>query len=71
MESQNDAKTIEEYTTALENFEYLGGYTYKKEYETMLSKFGFTEEEKRKPIKNFSGGERTKIAFLRIFHFFF
>ena len=66
MESQNDAKTIEEYTTALKNFEYLGGYTYKKEYETMLSKFGFTEEEKRKPIKNFSGGERTKIAFLKL-----
>lgn len=66
MENEQDTKTIEEYTNALDTFEYLGGYTYQKEYETMLSKFGFSESDKQKPITSFSGGERTKIAFLKL-----
>lgn len=59
-------KDTEEYTNALENFRYLGGYTYKKEYEVMLSKFGFTDEDKLKKISEFSGGQRTKIAFIKL-----
>jgi ATP-binding cassette subfamily F protein 3 len=66
MEESNDSKTISDYTIALDNFEYQGGYTYKKEYETMIAKFGFTEEDKYKKIKEFSGGQKTKIAFMRL-----
>src|SRR5699024_4790632 len=54
------------YTNALEKFEILGGYTYKKEYETAIKKFGFLEEDKYKKISEFSGGQRTKIAFLKL-----
>ena len=39
---------------------------YKKEYETALQKFGFSNEDKSKKISQFSGGQRTKIAFLRL-----
>lgn len=66
MEKNSDTKIIEEYTNTLDKYEYLGGYTYQKEYETMLKKFGFTESEKEKAIRLFSGGERTKIAFLKL-----
>jgi len=66
MEESNDSKTISDYTIALDNFEYQGGYTYKKEYETMIAEFGFTEEDKYKKIKEFSGGQKTKIAFMRL-----
>lgn len=59
-------KDVEEYTNSLENFRYLGGYTYKKEYEIMLNKFGFTDEDKDKKISEFSGGQRTKIAFIKL-----
>ena len=39
------------------------GAVFKKEYEGAIKKFGFSETEKQKPIAEFSGGQRTKIAF--------
>ena len=44
----------------------LDGYTYKKEYEIAIKKFGFSEEDKKKKINEFSGGQKTKIAFLKL-----
>ena len=32
----------------------------------VIRKFGFTESDKKKPIKEFSGGQRTKIAFVKL-----
>ncbi len=66
MNNHNDSKIILEYTETLENFKLLGGYSYQKEYESLLKKFGFTEEEKQKKIKDFSGGEKTKIALMKL-----
>lgn len=66
METDSSDETIKEYSNTLERFENLGGYSYKKEYEVMLHKFGFSEEDKSRTIKSFSGGERTKIAFIRL-----
>ena len=66
LQTTSDENTIKEYTNALEKFEILGGYTYKKEYETAIKKFGFLEEDKYKKISEFSGGQRTKIAFLKL-----
>ena len=57
---------ISKYTNSLEEFERLDGYTYKKEYETAIKKFGFSEEDKHRNIKDFSGGQRTKIAILKL-----
>ncbi len=59
-------KNINNYTNMLESYEACGGYTYKKDYEVMIKKFGFTENDKNKPIKSFSGGEKTKIAFIKL-----
>ena len=60
------AKEIEEYTNLQEKFKDIGGYYYEKEYETMLRQFGFTMEDKRKPLNQFSGGQQTKLAFIKL-----
>ncbi len=66
IEVNPDEKKIKIYSALCEKFEFLGGYTYKKEYSVMIKKFGFTEEDKLKPISEFSGGQRTKIAFMKL-----
>lgn len=60
---EKNAKT---YSALIERFEFLGGYTYKKEYHVALKKFGFTESDLNKPLNEFSGGQRTKIALLTL-----
>lgn len=59
-------REIKEYTRLREEFEDLGGYYYEKEYETMIRKFGFSEEDKKRPLREFSGGQQTKIAFAKL-----
>ena len=66
LQSHTDEKLIEKYTEALERYKLNDGYTYKKEYETAIRKFGFTEQDKNKKISEFSGGQRTKIAFMKL-----
>lgn len=66
LQSSTDEKIIKEYTESLDRYERNDGYTYKKEYETAINKFGFTAEDKYKKISEFSGGQRTKIAFIKL-----
>ena len=66
MQESNDEKLIKNYTESLDKYEFLGGYTYKKEYETAIKKFGFKSEDENRKISEFSGGQRTKIAFLKL-----
>lgn len=66
MNTDNSDKTIKEYTDLQETFKLLGGYSYKKEYEVMINKFGFSEADKSKLICEFSGGQKTKIAFIKL-----
>ena len=65
----NDVSTpelIKSYTEAMDMYDMQGGYTYKKEYEIAIKKFGFSKEDESKRIDQFSGGQRTKIAFLKL-----
>ena len=55
-----------EYTELEEKFKDDGGYYYEKEYDTMLRKFGFSDEERNKKLNEFSGGQRTKLAFIKL-----
>ena len=66
LQNQSDDKKIKEYSKSLEEYEIIGGYIYKKEYEIAIKKFGFTEQDKNKRISEFSGGQKTKIAFLKL-----
>ncbi len=54
------------YSRAMERFENIGGYLYKKEYLTAVSKFGFSAEDLDKKLSCFSGGQRTKIALMKL-----
>lgn len=66
MQSGSDSKATMEYSVLEEQFKLNDGYNYKKEYEVLLKKFGFTEEDKNKLLKDFSGGQKTKIAFVKM-----
>lgn len=66
MEASSDAEIISEYTSKLDYFTNLGGFYFEKEYEAAIKKFGFSDEEKYRPLSEFSGGQRTKIAFLKL-----
>ena len=66
MISNATSETILEYTDCIERYKLIGGYSYKKEYEVALNKFGFNNEDKMKKLSEFSGGQRTKISFLKL-----
>ena len=66
MISNATSETILEYTDCIERYKLIGGYSYKKEYEVALNKFGFNSEDKMKKLFEFSGGQRTKISFLKL-----
>lgn len=59
-------QNVKRYSRLCEQFEIEGGYTYKKEYLTAVKKFGFSNEDMKKPLCEFSGGQRTKIALLKL-----
>lgn len=66
MQEDSSEKNAAEYTKLHDKYELLDGYTYKKEYETAINKFGFSKEDKNKKLSEFSGGQRTKIAFIKL-----
>ncbi len=66
METDQSKEVLESYSKTLEFFENSGGYTYQWEIETIVTKFGFALTDLKRPIKNFSGGQRTKLAFIRL-----
>ena len=66
MQVSSDEKLVAEYSNLNDRFISLGGLTYKKEYQTMIRKFKFTEEDEQKPVSEFSGGQRTKISFIKM-----
>jgi len=65
---QNDAceQNVKTYSSLCERFEKEGGYVYQKEYKTAVRKFGFSDDDLNKPLNTFSGGQRTKIALLKL-----
>lgn len=66
MQQDSSEELAKEYSKTRDRYEFLDGYTYKKEYETAISKFGFAKEDKFKKLSEFSGGQRTKIAFIKL-----
>ena len=48
MQSDKSQELANEYSKAMDRYEFLDGYTYKKEYETAINKFGFSEQDKYK-----------------------
>ncbi len=66
MERDTDERLVAEYTRLEDEFKDLGGYYYEKEYDSMLKSFGFSLSDKAKRLSEFSGGQRTKLAFIKL-----
>lgn len=66
MQTNYDQELLDKYGNIQQQFEELGGYTYKWEIQTVFTKFGFAAEELKKRINEFSGGQKTKLAFVKL-----
>lgn len=66
LEHTYDEEAVARYTAMEEAFKEDGGYYFEKECDVLIRKFGFSEEERKKPLAGFSGGQQTKIAFIKL-----
>jgi len=66
MQENCSQEDIIKHDKLLTKYDLIGGYSYLKEYNTAVKKFGFTEQDKTKKLCDFSGGQRTKIALIKL-----
>ena len=66
LENIKDDNLLDKYQDLYLYYKNIGGYSYKKEYDQAIKIFGFTDDDKKKLLREFSYGQRTKIAFLRL-----
>ncbi len=66
LEKSDNPKLVEKFSRLHDEYQILGGYTYKSEMASILSSFGFSESDKKKKLSEFSGGQKTKIAFIKL-----
>ncbi|MBR4696011.1 MAG: ABC-F family ATP-binding cassette domain-containing protein [Selenomonadaceae bacterium] len=57
-----DEASLEQYGRIVERFEHLGGYDYESRIRRVAFGLGFTEEDFRKEVACFSGGQKTRIC---------
>lgn len=66
---ENGERTVEEEILSLVDEEDIFSkerYYFEKEYDRIFTGFGFRKEDKQKKIMQFSGGEQTKLAFIKL-----
>lgn len=66
LETDYSEKKLATYTKALECYEQLGGYVENHNIDSIFTKFGFEVSDKLRPLSEFSGGQLTKIAFVKL-----
>ena len=59
-------KLLAEYADLQKKMEALRGYSWKRDLEVMFQQFGFALEDLERPIGTFSGGQQTKVAFIKL-----
>lgn len=57
---------LNEYASLNELFESYNGYNYDTEQMTLFTKFGFNFEDLKRPLSTFSGGQKTRLAFVKL-----
>ena len=55
-----------EYDNLQKRMEAQRGYTWRRDMEIMFQQFGFPLEDLKRPIESFSGGQQTKVAFIKL-----
>lgn len=66
MATDYSEKIMNQYANLQEQFEALNGYNWESEMKTVFTRFGFDVEDLHKVIGTFSGGQKTRIAFVRL-----
>lgn len=66
MEVEASEVILNQYAKVSDRFERIGGYTYQFEMEQIFTKFGFDIADLDREVQTFSGGQKTKIAFVKL-----
>lgn len=64
--SDHSEEILNKYANLQQRFEEQGGYTYHSEMMIIFTKFGFQEEDLHRSISTFSGGQKTRLAFVKL-----
>ena len=65
-EEVDNQKLLNEYDVLQKKMEALRGYSWRRDMEMMFQQFGFSLEDLNRPIGDFSGGQQTKVAFIKL-----
>lgn len=66
LQGADDKTLFSEYDKLQKKMEALDGYHWQRNMEIMFQQFGFAPEDLQRPIGSFSGGQQTKIAFIKL-----
>lgn len=66
MKLSHEKALLSEYDSLQKRMEAMRGYSWKQDMETMFQRFGFALEDLERPIGSFSGGQQTKVAFIKL-----
>lgn len=66
METDHSDSLLHQYDVVQSEFMRRGGYTIQSEINTLMTQFGFTTQDQERDIHTFSGGQITRIAFVRL-----
>lgn len=66
MATDSSEKILNEYGKLSGLYESLGGYTFRQDMETIFQRFGFPLEDLQKQVMALSGGQQTRIAFVKL-----
>lgn len=61
LETDYSEEAVTRYTAMEEKFKEDGGYYFEKEYDVIIRKFGFSEEERKKPLSEFPVDSRQRL----------
>lgn len=66
LQHDTDQQLLYEYDNLQKQMEALRGYTWRQDMEIMFQQFGFPLSDLKRPIGSFSGGQQTKVAFIKL-----
>ncbi len=66
MQQDHSEELLHKYADLAQAFETAGGYRYEAEMMSVLTKFHFNEQDLDRTIQTFSGGQKTRLAFVKL-----
>lgn len=66
MSERHDEAFLNQYAKLQQAYEEAGGYQWQSEMMNVFTRFGFEIEDIQRPIHTFSGGQKTRLAFVKL-----